>query len=339
MDIEPTHKLQDNGTQTNVSCCEIGCQTEVDIGSNQPYSSYGETMKSILRSEIISQIHVLLQKYSHSENVTTLLNDLTSSRKWKTIFGVPAEINVPEQDLVFLKKLAKDYEACKNKESNKEVRKQAAKLTTAIKIGNSKKSSAVSFDGSFTESAKTRIDAAESIGRITAYGAEKRRLLSIVAMDYPQSLLTDIFKCAKATVTAARANYILFGRGGVPPQGLKFSREVVSQDVLDSFTDFLLRDNISRPSSCRSVVVDGEECAVRYWQDSIKNVIQQYLLEFPDGVKRTYIYSHIPQNFRSNSMLAGLCNICEDVVTTLTDVPTVTYPTCGSIVATQTVKI
>ncbi|KAK3733839.1 hypothetical protein QZH41_008638 [Actinostola sp. cb2023] len=84
------------------------------------------------------------------------------------------------------------------------------------------------------------------------------------------------------------------------------------KEVLDGVADFLLQDNVSRPSSCRSVVIDGEETPVRYWQDSIKGVIQQYLLEFPDGIKRTYIYAHIPKNFRSNSLLAGLCNLCED---------------------------
>ena len=76
--------------------------------------------------------------------------------------------------------------------------------------------------------------------------------------------------------------------------------------------EFLLRDDISRPSSCRSVVIDGKECPVGYWQSSIKEVIQHYLLEFPGNVKRSYIYAHIPKNFRSNTMLAGLCNLCED---------------------------
>lgn len=50
---------------------------------------------------------------------------------------------------------------------------------------------------------------------------------------------------------------------------------------------------------------------MHYWQSSIKEVIQQYLLEFP-GVKRSYIYGHIPKNYRTNTMLAGLCNLCED---------------------------
>lgn len=50
----------------------------------------------------------------------------------------------------------------------------------------------------------------------------------------------------------------------------------------------------------------------KVWQDSIKQLIKQYLLEFPNCVKRSYIYAHIPSNYLSNTMLAGLCNLCED---------------------------
>ena len=144
------------------------------------------------------------------------------------------------------------------------------------------------------------------------YSAERCRLFSIFAWDYWQSYLTELFQCSKNTVTAARVHSILFGRGGVPPASLKFSHQCVSQEVLDQLADLLIRDDVSRPSSCRSVVVGGEECPVRYWQDCIKQLITQYLLEFPGGVKRSYIYAHIPKNFRSNTMLAGLCNLCED---------------------------
>ena len=69
---------------------------------------------------------------------------------------------------------------------------------------------------------------------------------------------------------------------------------------------------MSRPSSCRSVLVNEEETAVRYWQDTVKGLVNQYPLEFPNGVKRTYIYTHLPVNFRTNTMLAGLCNLCDD---------------------------
>ena len=172
--------------------------------------------------------------------------------------------------------------------------------------------SSIAFQGSTPDNFRSRTEAARSMGRLVSYSSERRRLLSIVASDYSQTYLTDLFQCSKSTVTAAPVHAILFGRGGVPPASFKFSRQCVTQEVLDQLADFLLRDDVSRPSSCRSVIVDGRECLVCYWQDSIKQVVQQYLLQFPDGVKRSYIYVHLRKNYRANTMLAGLCNLCED---------------------------
>ena len=45
---------------------------------------------------------------------------------------------------------------------------------------------------------------------------------------------------------------------------------------------------------------------MKYWQATVKGLINQYVLEFPNGVKRTYIYRHLPINFRINTVLAGL---------------------------------
>ena len=126
------------------------------------------------------------------------------------------------------------------------------------------------------------------------------------------SELQVYFPCSKSTITAARVHAILFGKGGVPRDGLSLTRQAVSPEVIHEFQNFITQYDISRPSSCRSVLVDGKETGVRYWQCDIKNVIQQYQLKFPDGLKRTYIYSHLPKNFRMNSMLAGLCNLCDD---------------------------
>ena len=86
----------------------------------------------------------------------------------------------------------------------------------------------------------------------------------------------------------------------------------MSPDIIEKLTEFLHRDDITRASSCRSVMVDGEETAVRYWKDSIKGIVQQYLLQCTNGVKRTYVYTHILKNFCMNTMLAGLCNLCDD---------------------------
>ena len=38
----------------------------------------------------------------------------------------------------------------------------------------------------------------------------------------------------------------------------------MSPEVIQEFQDFLRQDDISRPSSCRSVLVDGKETGVRY---------------------------------------------------------------------------
>lgn len=59
-------------------------------------------------------------------------------------------------------------------------------------------------------------------------------------------------------------------------------------------------------------MIDGQETPVRYCKDSIKELINQYLLEYPNGVKRTYIYTHLPSNFRYNTMLAGFSNLCDE---------------------------
>ena len=69
-------------------------------------------------------------------------------------------------------------------------------------------------------------------------------------------------------------------------------------------SEFFQQDSVSRPSSCRSVVVDGQETPIRYWKDSVKELVNQYLLEYQNGVKRTYIYTHLPSYFRYNTMLA-----------------------------------
>ena len=147
-----------------------------------------------------------------------------------------------------------------NKEKAAETRKWAAGQKAKIFIGNSVKNSRISLTGEFTsDQFKHRTDAAKSIGRLTSYADKRRRLLSIVAMDYPYRLLQELFGCSPNTVTAAKVHCILFGRGGTPPPRFKFSRQCVSPEVLRELSEFFERDNVSRPSSCRSVIVNGQE--------------------------------------------------------------------------------
>ena len=50
------------------------------------------------------------------------------------------------------------------------------------------------------------IEAAKSLGRVHKSGDERRRLLSIVALDFPKSVLQSYFHCSKGTITAARVH-------------------------------------------------------------------------------------------------------------------------------------
>ena len=268
-----------------------------------------------MRAEIIEVIKSVALNYVHFEPgppLFKLMQDILQSRNWKQTFGV----SLPQQPTLcsneFLQTLAKEYNNCKDKETKKQVKENAKAQKQKLLIGNTKAKSKLAMVGDTPLDMSSRVEAAKKIGRIRYYGDEKRRLLSIVASDFPYSLLQNLFQCSPNTITAARVHSILFGRGGVPPNDFKFSRQRVSPKILEELTEFLNRDDIARASSCRGVLVDGKETAVRYWQDTLKNIVQQYLLENPNGVKRTFIYTHLPKSFRMNTMLAGLCNLCDD---------------------------
>lgn len=92
---------------------------------------------------------------------------------------------------------------------------------------------------------KSRTEMAKVIGRVSKCSDERRRLLSIVAWDFSQSVLQSYFHCSKSTITAARVHAILFGRGGVPQDGLKFTRQAVNPEIIQEFQEFLHQDDIS----------------------------------------------------------------------------------------------
>ena len=172
-----------------------------------------------------------------------------------------------------------------SKEKAKEVQQKAAAQKANILIGSTLKDCRVILSGDETpEEFKNQVAAANLVGRMTCFANERRRLLSIVAMDYPYRFLQEQFACSPNTVTAPRVHSILLSCGGTPPPKFKFRHQCVSPSVLEELSDFFIRDDVSRPSSCRSIVVDGEETPVRYWKDSIKNLVNQYLIEFPYGV-------------------------------------------------------
>ena len=279
----------------------------------RPYKEAEERTQQVMRAKTIDLIQDTAGKFVHfnPHDIPDFVHDLVGSKKWKSTFGNPRESKMDHEG-IFLSNLAAEYKSCKDKETNKAIRLQMAKQKQKVLIGQTLRDSRISLSGTTSDVFKSRVDAAKSLGRIRSYSDEKRRLLSIVAMDYSYLTLQKLFNCSSKTITAARVHCILFGRGGVPADKFKFTRQCVSPYVLEELTEFLHREDVSRPSSCRSVLVQEEETAVRYWQDTVKGLVNQYLLEFPNGVKRTYIYTHLPVNFRMNTMLAGLCNLCDD---------------------------
>ena len=97
------------------------------------------------------------------------------------------------------------------------IRKKKASQKAKVFIRSSLKDSKITLSGEKTpEEFKDRVSVAASIGRITCYAHERRRLLSIVAMDYPYRFLQEKFGCSPNTITTAKVRYI-FGRGGTPP--------------------------------------------------------------------------------------------------------------------------
>lgn len=205
----------------------------------RPYQCYGRSKRADIRAEIIERIHSLLGTYVHGDNqaLYDLMDNLLQSKKWRSTFVDSRKKEDDKIKSAFLSSIVQEYQECKRKETDSVIRKQSKKLQQAIKISGTKSNSHIALQGNTPQSFKTRVDTANSLGRLTTYSAERRRLLSIVAADYPQTFLTEIFKCSKSTVTAARIHRILFGRGGVPPQRLKFTRQCVSQDFnwLSSF--------------------------------------------------------------------------------------------------------
>ena len=304
MDVDATEPSQD-----------VACQFPETSYLRFSYELLQERRKRELRSEIFNKMKNLNETYTSLGEAGTraIMRDIIQSKKFQSEYkDLFSTFSGTGHDDKFLKSLAKDYKESKDREKSKQIQDQRAKVSQKLLIGRSMKDGKLEVSGLEVQGKKSRTEVAKAIGRVSKRGDERRRLLSIVAWDFSQSVLQSYLSCSKSTITAARVHAILFGRGGVPQDGLHFTRQAVSPEIIHELEEFLHQDDISRPSSCRSVIVDGKETGVRYWQCDIKDVVQQYQLKFPNGVKRSYIYAHIPKNFRSNSMLAGLCNLCDD---------------------------
>ena len=58
---------------------------------------------------------------------------------------------------------------------------------------------------------------------------------------FSQSVQQSYLHCSTSTITAVRVHALLFGRDGVPQDGLKFTRQAVTEII----QEFLHKDDIS----------------------------------------------------------------------------------------------
>lgn len=129
----------------------------------------------------------LLDNYTFlgSKGTCSIMKDILANQKIVCKFPgtLPVNNEISKDDKI-LQSLAKDYLASKDKEYSKLVRANKREISEKILIGGTFKGSNLQVNG-----AKSRIEAAGSIGRVHKSGDERRRLLSIVALNFPQSIL------------------------------------------------------------------------------------------------------------------------------------------------------
>lgn len=144
------------------------------------------------------------------ECLQELIVDVVSSRQWSQVFGSSSAKEQTSEDRYFLNSLAEEYRKCKDKEIMRTIKGNAQKQTEKFLIGNTKVQGRLTLAGKMIDNVDSRTDAAKRIGRVCHCGDEKRRLLSIVAGDFPYRTLQQLFGCSPNTVTATRVHCLLF---------------------------------------------------------------------------------------------------------------------------------
>ena len=154
------------------------------IRSRQKNTNSHMKVEREARSEVLlSRIFIACSKAVDFDEkaLSCLVKEILNSRKWKFMFGSDTTTCELKADKL-LEALVKEYKDCKVKETNAVIRSQRSQLKQAINISKSKHSSSIALQGNTPETFKTRIEAAKSLGRVNSYSAERRRLLSIVAL-------------------------------------------------------------------------------------------------------------------------------------------------------------
>ena len=139
----------------------------------RPYHCYRRSMKTGIRSEIMERFHNLLNTYVHgdAEALSDLVDALLKSKKWTSLFRISRQKEDKNVTSRLRSSLVNEYHECKTKESNHVIQKQTQKLQQTIKISATKTNSYIAFQDVTPEASKVRIDAVNSLGRLTTYSA------------------------------------------------------------------------------------------------------------------------------------------------------------------------
>lgn len=144
----------------------------------------------------MSKIDMLLGNYTFlgEQGTQAIMRDILSTKKFRAQFAdVFNSHQKNSSDDKLLRSLAKDYIAAKDKDSSRLIRRQGAKVTSKLLIGDSLKGSNLNVSG--VGQGRNRVETARAIGRVSKFGDERRRLLSIVAQDFSMSEIQKHKQC------------------------------------------------------------------------------------------------------------------------------------------------
>ncbi|KAJ7380597.1 hypothetical protein OS493_009064 [Desmophyllum pertusum] len=160
------------GSSTWKDLQDKACQFPETVQSRYGYEALGDRRKRELMAEIMDEIDSLLENYTSlgSQGTCVIMRDILASQKFQYKFPDVFPMNSDGNDDKFLKALAKDYQASKDKETSKLIRAQGAKITQKLLIGGSLKGSNLQVDG--VTRGKSRTETAKAIGRVSMFGDE-----------------------------------------------------------------------------------------------------------------------------------------------------------------------
>ena len=182
----------------------------------RPYKEAEKRTRQVMRAKTIEVIEDCANKFVHfnAKDIPEFAYDLVNCKKWKSTFGSCQSKD--DNESVFLSNLAAEYKRCKDKDVSKAIREKSAKQKQKVSIGQTLRNSRISLSGSTSDVFKSRVDAAKDLGRIRSYADEKRRLLSIVAMDYLYSTLQKLLTVPRKLLQLLECTVFYLGVGVFP---------------------------------------------------------------------------------------------------------------------------